>query len=51
MIGPGNVRPNRASGARLPVTLVHELIERDADRGLATLYVGFGQGAAIEFSR
>jgi acetyl-CoA acyltransferase len=43
--------PLGASGARLPVTLVHELIERDADRGLATLCVGFGQGAAIEFSR
>ncbi|MFC6907209.1 thiolase family protein, partial [Halalkalicoccus tibetensis] len=43
--------PLGASGARLPVTLVHELIERDAERGLATLCVGFGQGAAIEFSR
>ncbi len=43
--------PLGASGARLPVTLVHELIERDADRGLATLCVGFGQGGAIEFSR
>lgn len=43
--------PLGASGARLPVTLVHELVRRDADRGLATLCVGFGQGAAIEFSR
>lgn len=43
--------PLGASGARLPVTLIHEMIERDADRGLATLCVGFGQGAAIEFSR
>ncbi|WP_129112680.1 thiolase family protein [Halegenticoccus tardaugens] len=43
--------PLGASGARLPVTLVHELIERDAERGLATLCVGFGQGAAIELSR
>ncbi|GAA0664755.1 thiolase family protein [Natronoarchaeum mannanilyticum] len=43
--------PLGASGARLPVTLVHEMIERDADRGLATLCVGFGQGAAIEFER
>ncbi|SNZ12197.1 acetyl-CoA acyltransferase [Natronoarchaeum philippinense] len=43
--------PLGASGARLPVTLVHEMIERDADRGLATLCVGFGQGAAIEFRR
>ncbi|SEH52461.1 3-ketoacyl-CoA thiolase [Halopenitus malekzadehii] len=43
--------PLGASGARLPVTLVHEMNVRDADRGLATLCVGFGQGAAIEFTR
>ncbi|MFB6126766.1 MAG: acetyl-CoA C-acyltransferase [Halolamina sp.] len=43
--------PLGASGARLPVTLVHEMDRRDADRGLATLCVGFGQGAAVEFAR
>ena len=43
--------PLGASGARLPVTLIHEMRKRDADRGLATLCVGFGQGAAIEFSQ
>ena len=43
--------PLGASGARLPVTLVHEMNHRGADRGLATLCVGFGQGAAIEFER
>ncbi|WP_224448500.1 thiolase family protein [Haloprofundus salilacus] len=43
--------PLGASGARLPVALVHEMIRRDVNRGLATLCVGFGQGAAIEFSR
>ena len=43
--------PLGASGARLPVTLLHEMTRRDVDRGLATLCVGFGQGAAIEFSR
>ena len=43
--------PLGASGARLPVTLLHELEKRDGDRGLATLCVGFGQGAAIEFKR
>jgi len=43
--------PLGASGARLPVTLLHEMVKRDADRGLATLCVGFGQGAAIEFIR
>ena len=41
--------PLGATGARLPVTLIHEMHKRDADRGLATECVGFGQGAAIEF--
>jgi acetyl-CoA acetyltransferase family protein len=41
--------PLGASGARLPVTLVHEMNKRGADLGLATECVGFGQGAAIEF--
>ena len=41
--------PLGASGARLPVTLLHEMQRRDADLGLATECVGFGQGAAIEF--
>ncbi len=41
--------PLGASGARLPVTLVHEMNRRDADLGLATECVGFGQGAAVEF--
>ena len=43
--------PLGASGARLPVTLLHEMQKRNAERGLATLCVGFGQGAAIEFLR
>ncbi len=43
--------PLGASGARLPVTLLHELDRRDGERGIATLCVGFGQGAAVEFSR
>jgi acetyl-CoA acyltransferase len=42
--------PLGASGARLPVTLIHEMHKRDAELGLATECVGFGQGAAIEFS-
>jgi len=41
--------PLGASGARLPVTLIHELEKRGGGLGLATLCVGFGQGAAIEF--
>ncbi|WP_311170560.1 thiolase family protein [Halobellus ordinarius] len=43
--------PLGASGARLPVTLIHEMRKRDVERGLATLCVGFGQGEAIEFLR
>jgi acetyl-CoA acyltransferase len=42
--------PLGASGARLPVTLVHEMNRQDIERGIATECVGFGQGAAIEFS-
>ncbi|MFB6111619.1 MAG: acetyl-CoA C-acyltransferase [Halobacteriaceae archaeon] len=42
--------PLGASGARLPVTLVYAMQDNDADRGLATLCVGFGQGAAITFT-
>jgi acetyl-CoA acyltransferase len=41
--------PLGASGARLPVTLIHEMHRRGVDRGIATECVGFGQGAAIEF--
>jgi len=42
--------PLGASGARLPVTLIHEMHKRGAQNGIATECVGFGQGAAIEFS-
>jgi acetyl-CoA acyltransferase len=40
--------PLGTSGARLPVTLAHEMQKRGTERGLATECVGFGQGAAIE---
>jgi acetyl-CoA acyltransferase len=43
--------PSGASGARLPVTLLHEMDKRNVQRGLATLCVGFGQGMAMEFAR
>jgi acetyl-CoA acetyltransferase family protein len=42
--------PLGATGARIPTTLIHEMQKRDADRGIATECVGFGQGAAIEFT-
>jgi len=41
--------PLGASGARLPVTLVHEMRRRGSELGLATECVGLGQGQAIEF--
>lgn len=41
--------PLGASGTRLPVTLLHEMRKRNGDKGLATMCVGFGQGATITF--
>jgi 3-oxoadipyl-CoA thiolase len=43
--------PLGMSGARLVVSLVHELGRRDARLGLATLCVGVGQGQAALFER
>ena len=42
--------PLGATGARIPATLIHEMNKRGAERGIATECVGFGQGAAIEFT-
>ncbi|WP_119461455.1 acetyl-CoA C-acetyltransferase [Rhodospirillaceae bacterium SYSU D60014] len=39
--------PIGASGARILVTLLHEMIRRDAKRGLATLCIGGGMGIAM----
>lgn len=39
--------PIGASGARILVTLIHEMKKRHAHRGLATLCIGGGQGTAI----
>jgi len=39
--------PIGASGARLLVTLLHEMQRRDAKRGLATLCIGGGMGVAM----
>ncbi|KQO65475.1 MULTISPECIES: acetyl-CoA C-acetyltransferase [unclassified Methylobacterium] len=39
--------PIGASGARVLVTLLHELKRRDAKRGLATLCIGGGMGVAL----
>lgn len=39
--------PIGASGARVLVTLLHEMMARDAKRGLATLCIGGGMGVAL----
>jgi acetyl-CoA C-acetyltransferase len=43
--------PIGASGCRILVTLLHEMIKRDAKKGLATLCIGGGQGVALALSR
>lgn len=43
--------PVGASGARILVTLLHEMKRRDAKLGLATLCIGGGQGTALIVSR
>jgi acetyl-CoA C-acetyltransferase len=43
--------PIGASGARVLVTLLHEMQKRDAKRGLATLCIGGGQGVALAVER
>ena len=43
--------PIGASGCRVLVTLLHEMISRDAKKGLATLCIGGGQGVALTLQR
>ena len=43
--------PIGASGARILVTLLHEMVRRDAHKGLATLCIGGGQGVALAIER
>ncbi|GHB16042.1 acetyl-CoA C-acetyltransferase [Salinicola rhizosphaerae] len=43
--------PIGASGARILVTLLHEMQRRDVKRGLATLCIGGGQGVATAIER
>jgi len=43
--------PIGASGCRVLVSLVHEMIKRDAKKGLATLCIGGGQGVALAIER
>jgi acetyl-CoA C-acetyltransferase len=43
--------PIGASGARVLVTLIHELIKQNKSRGIATLCIGGGQGIAMCIER
>jgi len=39
--------PIGASGARILVTLLHEMVKRNSKKGLATLCIGGGMGIAM----
>lgn len=43
--------PIGASGCRVLVTLLHEMVKREVHKGLATLCIGGGQGVAIAVER
>ena len=43
--------PIGASGARVLVTLLHEMVRRDAKKGLAALCIGGGMGVALAVER
>jgi acetyl-CoA C-acetyltransferase len=43
--------PIGASGGRVLVTLLHEMLKRDAKKGLATLCIGGGMGIALTVER
>ncbi|WP_069865150.1 acetyl-CoA C-acetyltransferase [Pseudomonas citronellolis] len=43
--------PIGASGCRVLVSLLHEMLRRDAKKGLATLCIGGGQGVALALVR
>jgi acetyl-CoA C-acetyltransferase len=43
--------PIGASGARILVTLLHEMKRRDAKKGLAALCIGGGMGVALAVER
>ena len=43
--------PIGASGCRILVTLLHEMVRRDASKGLASLCIGGGMGVALALER
>jgi acetyl-CoA C-acetyltransferase len=43
--------PIGASGCRILVSLLHEMVRQDAKKGLATLCIGGGMGVALAVER
>ena len=43
--------PIGASGTRVLITLIHEMVKKDSKKGLATLCIGGGQGIAMCIER
>jgi acetyl-CoA acyltransferase len=43
--------PLGASGARIATTLIHAMVDKGANLGLATMCIGVGQGIAVIFER
>ena len=43
--------PIGASGTRVLITLIHEMIRQDKQKGIATLCIGGGQGIAMCLER
>jgi acetyl-CoA C-acetyltransferase len=43
--------PIGASGCRILVSLLHEMVRRDVHKGLATLCIGGGMGVALAVER
>ena len=43
--------PIGASGCRILVTLLHEMVRRDAKKGIASLCIGGGMGVALTVER
>ena len=43
--------PIGASGCRILVTLLHEMVRRDANKGIASLCIGGGMGVALTIER
>lgn len=43
--------PIGASGCRVLVTLIHEMLKREANKGLATLCIGGGMGVSLAIER